>query len=203
MRRSFLIPLLFAVCSTLSSHALFAAESEVTVSIIQPDVDYSKYDKFLIQPLDISDTRLVPPPWVEGDAGKPRPWKLSKENAAFFQQQYYDAMRNQLEKKGGYQLVDEPAPDALAVEIEIVSLTPWAEPGSGVITMGSGEMTFRAEIRDSMTRDILVIYEGDTPVGKDYQEHTVFSVDQDVDDLFDSWGEYLRLALDEAKGGGD
>ena len=70
-----------------------------------------------------------------------------------------------------------------------------------VITKGSGEMTFRAEIRDAMTREILVIYEGDTPVGEDYQENTEFTVKQNVDELFETWGEFLRLALEKAKKG--
>jgi hypothetical protein len=34
--------------------------------VIQPDTDFSKYDKFMIQPLDIGETRLIPPPWIEG-----------------------------------------------------------------------------------------------------------------------------------------
>ena len=52
-----------------------------------------------------------------------------------------------------------------------------------------------------MTRsgEILVIIEGSMPVGEDYHENTQFSVDQDVEELFESWGEYLRLALNEAK----
>ena len=50
-----------------------------------------------------------------------------------------------------------------------------------------------------MTREILVISEGDTPVGEDYQEHTEFSVQQNVGALFESWGELLRTKLGEAK----
>jgi hypothetical protein len=42
-------------------------------------------------------------------------------------------------------------------------------------------------------------YEGDTPVGEDYTENTQFSVDQNVEALFEAWGAYLRQALDKAK----
>lgn len=198
MRSKLLSVLLVAAGAALPFNTA-VAQSEVEISVVRPDMDYAKYDSFLIQPLDISDTRLIPPPWVEGKAGKPRPWKISDKNAAFFQDQYHTAMKKQLQEIGGYTLVEEPADDALAVEIEIISLTPYAKPKEKVITKGSGEMTFRAEIRDSMTREILVVYEGDTPVGEDYTENTQFSVDQDVEALFEAWGEYLRLALDEAK----
>ena len=143
--------------------------------------------------------RLVPPPWAEGGDARPRAWNISAENAAFLQKQYHRAMNNQLQKMGGYALVDEPESDALAVEIEIISLTPYAKEGDKVVTKGSGEMTFRAEVRDSMTRDLLLMFEGDTPVGEDYQENTEFSVDQNVEALFNEWGEFLRLGLDEEK----
>ena len=199
MRITFLSVLLAAASMILPLQQATAADTQVSVSVIQPDTDFSKYDKFMIQPLDIGETRLIPPPWIEGKAGKPRPWKISKKNADFMQQQYYDAMKNQLQELGGYTLVDEADDDVLSVEIEIVSLTPWASEKDAVITLGSGEMTFRAEIRDSMTWENLVVYEGDTPVGKDYQEFTEYSVDQNVKALFDHWGEYLRLALDAEK----
>ena len=199
MRITFMSALLMLGSAILPLQAVTAADTEVSVSVIQPDTDFSKYDKFMIQPLDIGETRLVPPPWIEGKAGKPRPWKISKKNADFMQQQYYDAMKNQLQELGGYTLVDEADDDVLSVEIEIVSLTPWASEKDAVITLGSGEMTFRAEIRDSMTWENLVVYEGDTPVGKDYQEFTAYSVDQNVSALFNQWGEFLRLALNAEK----
>ena len=199
MRITFMSALLMLASAILPLQAVTAADTEVSVSVIQPDTDFSKYDKFMIQPLDIGETRLVPPPWIEGKAGKPRPWKISKKNADFMQQQYYDAMKNQLQELGGYTLVDEADHDVLSVEIEIVSLTPWASEKDAVITLGSGEMTFRAEIRDSMTWDNLVVYEGDTPVGKDYQEFTAYSVDQNLNALFNQWGEFLRLALNAEK----
>jgi hypothetical protein len=199
MSRKLLLSLLLSATAALPLHQTLAAGSEVKIDVVREDVDFTRYNKFLIQPLDVSDTRLVPPPWAEGSDAKPRAWKISEENAAFLQQQYHRAMNAQLQKLGGYALVDEPEGDALAVEIEIISLTPYANKGDKVVTKGSGEMTFRAEVRDSMTRDLLLMFEGDTPVGQDYQENTEFSVDQNVEALFNEWGEFLRLGLDEAR----
>ena len=190
--------LVFALVATPLQSAL-AGDSQVDISYVRPGVDYSQYSKFLIKPLELDQTLLVPAPWVEGKAGKPRPWRINQKNAMFLQNRYTSAMKKQLEEIGGYKLTDEAGSDTLEVEIEIISLTPYAEPKDKVITKGSGEMTIRAEIRDSRTAEALVIYEGDTQVGRDYHENTQFSVDQDVQELFESWGEYLRLALDEAK----
>jgi hypothetical protein len=192
--------LLLITATALPFH-FASAGTEVEVSTVRPGMDYRKYDKFLIRPLEVSDTRIIPPPWAEGAAARPRAWDISDKNEAFLQEQYHSAMKKQLEEIGGYTLVSEPEEGTLAVEVEIISLTPWASRDEQVITKGSGEMTFRAEVRDAMTREILVIYEGDTPVGEDYQEHTEFTVKQNADALFETWGEFLRLALDQAKQG--
>jgi len=200
MRHTFFSGLFALVAAGLFSQAVAASDIVIEASYVRPTANFSSYDKFLIRPLDISDARVIPPPWVEGEAGKQHPWKISEKNARFFQQTYYDAMRKQLEELGGYTLVTEPTANAIEVEIEIISLTPYAKPKDKVITRGSGEMTIRANIRDSLTGNLLVIYEGDTQVGQDYQEFTEYTIDQNLQALFSSWGEYLRLALDKEKG---
>lgn len=200
MRHTFFSGLFALLAAGLFSQAVTASDIVIEASYVRPTANFSSYDKFLIRPLDISDARVIPPPWVEGEAGKQHPWKLSEKNARFFQQTYYDAMRKQLEELGGYTLVTEPTANAIEVEIEIISLTPYAKPKDKVITKGSGEMTIRANIRDSLTGNLLVIYEGDTQVGQDYQEFTEYTIDQNLQGLFSSWGEYLRLALDKEKG---
>ena len=193
-----LFRLLLIAVAALPFHFAMA-ETAVEVSIVLPGIDYGKYDKFLIRPLEVSDTRIIPPPWAEGAEARPRAWDISDKNEAFLMEQYHSAMKKQLEEIGGYVLVTEPEEGTLAVEVEIISLTPWASRDEQVITKGSGEITFHAEVRDAMTRQILVIYEGDTPVGEDYQENTEFTVKQNVDALFETWGEFLRLALAKAK----
>ena len=195
--------ILFSLALVVASLALpfhgATAQTNINASLVQPDAGFEKYNKFMIRPLEIDETVLVPPPWIEGSEGKPRPWNISEKNARFLQKQYHAAMKKQLEELGGYTLVETADDDVLAVEIEIISLTPWAKPEDKVVTKGSGEITFRAEVRDSMTRDLLVMYEGETPVGEDYQEHTEFSVDQNVTALFNQWGEFLRQGLDSQK----
>jgi hypothetical protein len=189
--------LLVGTALMLPFQTVYAQSPNIVVESVQTDVDYGKYDSFLIKPLDISDVRLIPPPWAEGKAGKPRDWKISTKNAAFLQSQYQSAMHKEL--SGGYKLAAEADANVLEFEVEIISLTPYASPKDKVITKGSGEMTLRAEVRDSMTGDLLVLFEGDTVVGEGYQEHTEFTVDQNLEALFSAWGAYLRDALTEAQ----
>ena len=44
-----------------------------------------------------------------------------------------------------------------------------------------------------------ITFAGGGTVGKDYQEFTAYSVDQNVNALFNQWGEFLRLALNAEK----
>ncbi|MEH6549249.1 MAG: DUF3313 family protein [Pseudomonadales bacterium] len=170
----------------------------LAVAYLRPFTDFRTYDGILVQPLDITETRLIPAPWAEGGT-KPHAWDISKKNAKFLQNQYGAAMQEQLQEKGGYTLATEPGEGTLEFSVELVSLTPWAKQGEKVITKGSGEITIRVELRDSLSGDILGIFEGDQDVGTDYQENTEFSVDQNVNRLFGAWGEKLVGILNEEK----
>ena len=84
--------------------------------------------------------------------------------------------------------------------IAIVSLTPYALPDEKVVTKGSGELTMQVELRDALSRELLAIYEGDQPVGEEYQENTALSAEHNVKALFATWGKKVRDALDEDHG---
>ena len=59
MSRNLLLSLLLATSAALPFHQALAAGSEVKIDVVREDVDFTRYNKFLIQPLDISDTRLM------------------------------------------------------------------------------------------------------------------------------------------------
>ena len=63
------ISLMVALISALSVPAALA-QTDVEISAVREGMNLLNYNKFLIQPLDISDTRLIPPPWAEGEAKK-------------------------------------------------------------------------------------------------------------------------------------
>ena len=88
-------------------------------------------------------------------------------------------MKDVLDGNDGYPLVYTDGTDVLEVEVEILSIMPWLKPGSGseidghqVKTLGSGEITARVELRDSRTRELLLLMEGDKAIGEKYKEFT-------------------------------
>ena len=84
-------------------------------------------------------------------------------------------------------------------------------PGAGVpehthpqeevylILSGTGEMTIQAELRDSMSGELLAIYGGDQDVGSEYQQNVRINKEHNAKTLFAAWGEKVRLMMDESR----
>lgn len=166
----------------------------------RPGLDLSAYDKILVDPLALSNAKVVPPPWVEGKDRQPHKWALNQDDINYTKQAYRAAMQQQLETEGGYAIVAEPGEGVLEIAIAIVSLTPYAQQGENVITKGSGELTMQVELRDALTRELLAIYEGDQEVGQEYQENTRLSAEHNLQQLFAQWGKKVRDAMDADHG---
>lgn len=118
-----------------------------------------------------------------------------------------DAMQNELEAKGGYALVADPAADVLRIEVELLSITPYVKPGTPervgdfkVSTLGSGDVVVSAEFRDSKTRELLVLIEGERTIGEEYRKLSPENHTKNVKGLFAKWGKVVREALDKAHG---
>lgn len=164
----------------------------------KPGVNLGNYDKVLLDPISVSNAKVVPPPWAED--GNPRAWALNADDVKHLKQAYRSQMKQQLESDGGYPLVSEPEAGALEVLVMIVNLTPYAKRDEKVVTKGSGELTVQVQLRDAMTRDLLAIYEGEQKVGKEYQENTRLSAQNNLKKVFTEWGETLRYELDKGRG---
>ena len=190
--------ILGCLISAVNADDLANFSAPLKVEYQNPNTDLSKFDKLLVQDLDLSDTLIVPPPWL---AEKAFNWNASDKNIAHLQQEFLASMKEQISGDDGYDIVDEPGPGVLALSVKVVSFMPYAEQkDKKAITKGSGEMNIHAETRDSQTGELLGIYEGPQEVGKDYQKNTDFTKQQNVKMLFDSWGRRVRLALDKDHG---
>ena len=174
--------------------------SKVLTQVYEKDgFDIGRYDQVMIDTLGVADARVIPPPWVEGKDRNPKKWQLNSKDIQWLKDNYRAAMKEQIETIGGYAVVSEPSPEALILDVKIVSLTPYAQRDEDVITMGTGEMTVQAELRDSMTGELLAIYEGDQDVGSEYQQNARINKEHNVNALFAAWGEKLRRMMDESR----
>lgn len=159
---------------------------ELRITYLRPGVDLRDYTQFVLKPLDLEDTRIIPPAWVENP--DPRIWKLSDANRRFLKNAYRDAMTRGLEESGEFNVVDKPFRGSLELEVKLVSLSPYAPPSDKVKTRGFGELAFEASLRDARSGELIALFEGVQQVGQDYQENTEFNQGHNFAQHFYQWG---------------
>src|SRR6187551_921695 len=86
----------------MASAGVWAQTSDLTVTFRKPNVDFKQYSKLLIVPLNLSDTRIIPPPWVEN--ADPHKWELTKKNEDTLRSAYADAVRKGIEESGDFKV---------------------------------------------------------------------------------------------------
>ena len=198
---------IFAIFRAVGAVVLLAAATAVCAqtemlapTYTKPGVNLKQYKQFVIKPLNLEDTRLIPPPWVEKP--DPKVWNLSKQNQQFLRDTFASAVREGVASEGKFTVVKEPTPGTLQIDVHLISLTPWAaRDEKGVQTLGSGTMTFEAHVRDANTAELLAVYQGTQQVGKDYQENTPANKMTDLKEHFTTWGKNIskRLAAAQAQ----
>lgn len=182
---------------TFNLFAASAAVADVKAEYVRPGVDFTRYTQFIVDPVDVSELALVPPPWVTKP--NPRKWELSDESIAFIRSLYTKQITAGLESNGKFNVVKNVNDKTIAVEVKLIRITPWAEKGKKDETLGSGEMKFEAMIRDGQTGDLLALYEGVQNVGKHYQENTPINHEHNFKEHFYNWGKNLADALKKAQ----
>jgi hypothetical protein len=166
---------------------------------IKDDLDLSRYSKVYVDSLKVLDARVVAPPWFDGDDKGPKKWALTKKDTEFLRSSYRAAMIAEIQDKGGYPVVEELADDVIILDVEIVTLMPYARKGENVQVRGFGELTAQATLRDGMTSELLGIFEGPQDVGTEYQQNTRLNAENNLKALFQVWGERMRRVMDDSR----
>ena len=171
-------------------------------SYVKPDFDLSTYNKVMVRPLNMDNIEVLKPTWEQDND---EVWEFNPESRANIQEWFLDAMQKELEAKGGYAMVAAPAADVMRIEVELLSITPYVKPGTKakdgefkISTLGSGDVVVSAEFRDSQTRELLILIEGERSIGKEYKELSRENHIANVKGLFAEWGTRVRVALDKA-----
>lgn len=172
-------------------------------SYIRHDLDLGKYAKFRLGALNLDNAQVLKPAWEDD----PEPWTFQPGDREAVQKLFRDIMTEELSKDGGYPVVTDRGDDVMALEVEILSITPYVKPGSVaeqggfvVSTLGSGDVVVSAEFRDSTTRELLILLEGERTIGDEYREVSRENHEENVRKLFTNWGQRIRRAMDEAHG---
>ena len=190
------VKLLAALALICFSSSLWA---QMPPTWVKEGVDWTQYTKFYIEPLNMDDVKLIPPPWAEN----PERWQLNIENIEGVRQIYDEVMSAELAGK----LAEERGPGVIEVQSEILSVTPWLRPGSGptkdgmqVTTLGTGELSASIELRDAATGELLLLLEGERVVGDEYKEFTRENNISNIEKMFAAFAQRLAGALDKVHG---
>jgi hypothetical protein len=180
------------------------AQNATPAAYVKPGIDLSTYTRVMVKPLNMNNIEVLKPAWEQDDD---EVWSFNPEDRAAIQEWFLDAMQRELETNGGYALVSAPADDVMRIEVEILSITPYVKPGTQasdsefeISTLGSGDVVISAEFRDSQTRELLILIEGERPIGEKYRELSRENHIKNVKGLFAKWGKKIREALDKAHG---
>jgi len=194
-------PLLIAGLMLLLISGTLVAKT-LPASYVKPGVDLSTYSKVLIKPLNMDNIEVLKPAWEQDND---EVWTFKAENVQAIQEWFMDAMQQEVEVKGGYPMVSQPAADVIRIEVELLSITPYVKPGTPANdgefktqTLGSGDVVVSAEFRDSKTRELLILIEGERTIGTEYKKLSVENHTANVKGLFARWGKVIREGLDKA-----
>jgi hypothetical protein len=196
--------LLIGFAVMLFCGTIYAQSDPLEPTWVRPDTDFSVFNKFQVKPLDVSDVRLLRPPWAMDD---PKDWSIEDEDLQLIQDIFRDVMKNILEADDGYPVVHVAGEDVLQVEVELLSIMPYIRPGKRetsqgqqYITLGSGEVNARIDLRNSQTRELLLLLEGEKTVGEEYKEHTDANIVANLEGMFSRFATRLRKAMDRVHG---
>jgi hypothetical protein len=173
---------------------------------VRPDAEIVGYRSVMIDPVEVSFARN----WDPNRGGRSQLNRLDAGDMAAMQAGVADLFRETFRaelERGGYQLVDVAGPDTLRVTAAIVDLYINApdtmSPGrSRTYTANTGRMTLVAELRDSMTGELLA-RAVDARSGR---SSGIMQVTNRVTNTADArramgvWATALRQALDEMYG---
>ena len=173
---------------------------------VRPDADVVAYTSVFLDPVAVSFASN----WNPNQGRRNPATRLNATDVAAIQSGLADMFRERLRTElasGGFKLVDEAGPDTLRVTAAIVNLYVTAPDTlsagrSRTYTANSGQMTLVAELRDSVTGELLA-RAVDTQRGR---QTGTLSFTNNVTNTADArraigiWATALRQGLDELYG---
>lgn len=180
--------------------------SRMDAVFVRPDADIPAYTSVMLDPVEVSFAR----DWDPNRGRRNTASRLNANDVAAIQSGLADLVRETFRAQlaaGGYKLVDEPGPDTLRVTAAIVNLyvtvpDTMSAGRTRTYTANSGQMTLVAELRDSVSGELLA-RAVDTQRGR---TTGTMSFTNNVTNTADArraigvWATALRQGLDEMYG---
>ncbi|MEP7244202.1 MAG: DUF3313 family protein [Gammaproteobacteria bacterium] len=170
---------------------------------VREGVDLAKYKRVALDPVEVSFDKNWDPRRGPGGFDKADPQKIRKNLAKLAR----DVFKRELERKGGYPLVDDSGDDVLRVRAQIVDLYINApetnNPATRTYVIDAGEMTLIAELYDSQTNALIArVTDRERGLERGLNELQIANSvtnTAEADRIITAWARRLRSALDKAR----
>jgi hypothetical protein len=176
--------------------------SKVDEFYLRPGASFTAYRRVLLEPVDVSFNKLWAREHRNVDANQSAKLRAQLARAARTE------FARQLQRRDGFEVVEAPGPDVLAVRAAIVNLDIHAPDvmDSSVrrsYVLKAGEGTLVAELRDSQTGTLLarVVDRREMREYPEFQLATSVSNSADAQELVGLWARMLRRYLETAREG--
>lgn len=182
--------------------------AQVGLAYLEPEADFSRYTRILLDPLDLSRTEIVQPDRSTSAVAR-RPTELTDRNIEAIQRAFAEVFTRELEETGDYQIVTEPGPDVLRITATVIQIAPNAPADDNrsratgrvrVYTEGAGAMTITFGFIDSETNAILAVVKDSRRGSPMWGINNSVTNLSDVRLMFARWARMLRARLDIAHG---
>jgi hypothetical protein len=188
--------------AAVTADGLYRVKSwRISNAYLKPGAVFTTYRTIVIDPVSVAYQRAPRDPRGSGSPERGNfalePWQMER-----FQKLFQEALDAELAESSFFEVVREPAPDALRVRGYIVDLVVNTPPERGrdrVYVSVSGEMTVILDVSDSQTREPLgriAERREVVPAGGQLRRAGVAEWGE-IERMFRSWARLLREGLDE------
>ncbi len=217
---SLLLPLLLVACVQAPRAPEFSdsdvildklhlvTNARVGMAYIDPDTDFSRFNKLLLEPLDLSNTEIVQPSRSTATLSRGQ-WELTDADRERLQKAYREIFTRELQETDDYEVVDAPGPQVLRVTAAVTQLAPNAPHDdmqsrtvgrSRVYSEGAGSMAIAFGFSDSQSGEVLAVVKDARSGNPVWGQNNSVTNMQDVNLMFGHWARMVRARLDIAHG---
>ena len=216
-----LIPAFLIACESTPREPEFSDDSvimdrlhrvtnaRVGVAYLDPDADFSQFEKILLDPLDMSKTQIVQPNRANTSVAGNRPWELTDNDRETMQRVFAEVFTRELQETGDYTVVTEPGPGVLRISATVTQIAPNASRDdlrsrpagrSRVYTEGAGSMAIAFGFSDSESGEIIAVVKDARSGSPTWGVNNSVTNLSDVRFMFARWARMVRARLDIAHG---
>ncbi|MEZ5500489.1 MAG: DUF3313 family protein [Steroidobacteraceae bacterium] len=169
---------------------------------MRPGVSLAQYRQLVLEPMEVAFSKTWDPRPAGVKVSDRENLQLRERLARVLAKEF----RKVLQNDGRYEVVDHPGPDVLSVRVAVEDLYINAPDVSrpGIVrqyTLTTGEMTLNAELRDSVTGELLARIRDRRrdPESNWLELTTALDNDQSVRRAAAKWAEALKALLETAR----